>query len=408
MATYPDPWTDDGKVWAYYNVTDTSNPTTLIYGNNGLSTITAMEVDGTAVTLATSYTFSTTGEHLVKFTLADSTVFGDTAAGIFRACNNLRRLYMPDTVTTVNRLAFYQNRGVTFIILSPNITTLGEQAFYQTSSLSIEVYLPNLESIGRACFQDSGVIKISNLGKITSLPNSTIRSTPITDLVLPATLTELVDASIYGNSSLKRVICYASTPPTRNSNVFNGSTLDWIKVMPSSVNTYKASSYWSSFSSKIYPLWEESPLSINHLSLGDFRRRIMMGISKPGVPWVVERGTDDFQLGKFYSSSSGAVTTNSVYCISRKLAVYGGHTITVERGTSNAYIYDIQRDANDTVVASHNGSPNTTTYTLNAGAKTIEVTFKYDRNVANLANLYIFDETAQKYIWAGDNIIVPT
>ena len=132
------------------------------------------------------------------------------------------------------------------------------------------------------------------------------------------------------------------------------------------------------------------------------------GGGTPEPPWVVERGTDNFQLGKFYSSSSGAITTNSVYCISRKLSVYGGHTITVVRGAQNAYIYDIQRDENNAIVASHNGSPNPTTYTLNAAAKTLEVTFRYDNNVANLANLYIYDETVQKYIWAGDNIIIPT
>ena len=101
------------------------------------------------------------------------------------------------------------------------------------------------------------------------------------------------------------------------------------------------------------------------------------------------------------------MTGNTSYCISRKLNVKGGHTITVNRRSTSAYIYDIQRDASDAVVGSQKGSSVITTYTLAANAKTIEVTFGYGNNVANLADLYIYDETVHKYIWAGDNIIIP-
>jgi hypothetical protein len=180
-----------------------------------------------------------------------------------------------------------------------------------------------------------------------------------------------------------------------------------ILVPAESLSAYKNASGWSNFASKIFPYWEDKAININHLSLGDFRRRIMLGISTPKPPWVVERGTDDFQLGAFYGSSSGAIYGNTTYCVTRKLAVTGGHTITVDRGGQSAYIYDIQRDANNAIVGSHNGTPTPTTYTLNAGAKTLEVTFAYSNNLANLANRYIYDETVHKYIWAGDNIVIP-
>lgn len=137
------------------------------------------------------------------------------------------------------------------------------------------------------------------------------------------------------------------------------------------------------------------------------RRRLMMACFGGGVtpPWVVERGTDGFQFGVFYVYG-GTTYANTDYCITRKLAVIGGHTITVNRGGQSAFIYDIQRDANDAIVGNQPGTPTPTTYTLEAGAKTLEVTFAYANNVANLADLYIFDETVQKYIWAGDNIVI--
>lgn len=146
-------------------------------------------------------------------------------------------------------------------------------------------------------------------------------------------------------------------------------------------------------------------MNFNNIA-GGGRRRLMMAIEEK-VPWVVERGTDGFQFGVFYGSPNGNTYSNTEYCITRKLAVKGGHTITVHRGGTSPYIYDIQRDANNAIVGSHNGTLTPTTYTLNAGAKTLEVTFLYGRNLAYLANLYIYDETAHKYIWAGDNIVIP-
>lgn len=246
---YPDPWEDDGKVWAYYEVTDTSAATTLLYNTGSIS---AMEVDGQAVTLATKYTFATIGEHLVKFTLSDTTKIGDGGSGTFRSCNNLRRLYMPDTVTEVKRITFYQNTGMTQLFLSPNITTLCEQAFAGCSA-AMDVNLPYLTSIGKSVFSSSGVKTIKNLGSITALVSSEIRQAQsLTDLVLPDTLTSVGDASIWYCAALKHVTCLATTPPSANSNMlYYCNALEWIKVPSNSVAAYKAASRWSSFANKI-------------------------------------------------------------------------------------------------------------------------------------------------------------
>lgn len=246
---YPDPWVDDGKVWCYYDVTTTESATALLYNS---STFSAMEVDGESVPLAASFTFSTTGQHLIKFTLKDNTVLGDTGSGTFRSRPRLKRIYIPDTVVTINRLCFYQNNGVTFIRFSPNVETLGQQACYQCTALSQTINLPNLKTIGNGALNTTRITKILNLGEITTLSNSTIRSTStLTDLVLPATLTSLADASIYGCSGLKRVICYAVTPPSKATNVFAGSSLESIKVPSGSVAAYQAASGWSAYASII-------------------------------------------------------------------------------------------------------------------------------------------------------------
>ena len=55
----------DGCFWAYYDINDTTNATQLLGSTVGL--IGPMIIDGEEQTLATTYTFSTTGMHLVKF-----------------------------------------------------------------------------------------------------------------------------------------------------------------------------------------------------------------------------------------------------------------------------------------------------------------------------------------------------
>lgn len=252
QSPYPDPWVDDGKVWCYYDVTTTESATSLLYSTGAFS---AMEVDGVSKTLANSYTFDSTGEHLVKFTLANSKAIGGTSGSspqAFRERTGLVRCYIPETVETLGRLTFSGATNVTFVRLSTQIKVIGQQALYNCRNLALDdIYLPNLTTLDSGAFNNCQKIKkISNLGSITTVPNSAIRGmSALTDLVLPATLTTLADASIYGDGALKRVTCHAITPPSKNANVFNGSTLASIKVPSGSVNDYKTS--WSSYANII-------------------------------------------------------------------------------------------------------------------------------------------------------------
>lgn len=239
------------KVSCYYEVTSTSSSTSLLRTTTSFS---AMFVDGVSVPLATSYLFSTAGEHLVEFVLSDKTKIGALSGEDhpFRAMNALRRVYIPDTVETIGRLVFYQNTGVQHIEFPTSIKYVGDSVCYVCTALSMELSLPNLETLANSAFQYSGITAVRDLGKITVLNNSVLRQMPsLTDIVLPATMTSLNDASVYNSYAVKRVVCYATTPPSRHSNVFSGAPLESISVPAGSVDAYKASSYWSNYASII-------------------------------------------------------------------------------------------------------------------------------------------------------------
>lgn len=258
MATFFEQWLDrrmraqqqeKPKVSCYYEVTSTSSKTSLLRTTTSFS---AMFVDGVSVPLATSYLFSTTGEHLVEFVLADKTKIGALSGEDhpFRAMNALRRVYIPDTVETIGRLVFYENRGVQYIGFPPSIKYVGDSVCEGCYALSMELSLPNLETLAKSAFYNSAITAVRDLGKLTVLNNSTFRQmASLTDLVLPATMTSLNDASVYNSRAVKRVVCYATTPPSRYGNVFEGASLESISVPAGSVDAYKASSDWSRFAS---------------------------------------------------------------------------------------------------------------------------------------------------------------
>lgn len=134
-----------------YDVTTTSSPTKLFGGTQSsapaLNGFTAMEIDGVLYTNLTTasreYQFSTTGRHVVKFTLSDPTRVGWTDTNIttdtgygFGGCNNLRRVIIPNGVTTVVTCAFYGCGGLVVVDLPKSITTLEIYSFGECTNMS--------------------------------------------------------------------------------------------------------------------------------------------------------------------------------------------------------------------------------------------------------------------------------
>lgn len=131
-----------------YDVTDTSEPTSIGL-NEYISGFSAIEIDGVELpTVVSSYTFSTTGEHTIRYTLSDPTTLG---MGAFAGCINLVSAAIPSGVTTIGPAAFQQCTGLTSITLSEGLETIGAMAFSYTSFPSITIP-STVTSIGNKAF----------------------------------------------------------------------------------------------------------------------------------------------------------------------------------------------------------------------------------------------------------------
>ena len=132
-----------------YNVTDTSNQTKLCNSTGYFST---MEIDGVVQpSVVSEYTFSTTGEHIVKYTLVDDTTIGNNA---FQYCTSLTSVTIGNSVTSIGDRAFQDCTSLTSVIIPNSVTSIVSEAFSRCSGLTSVTIGNSVTSIGNKAFQN--------------------------------------------------------------------------------------------------------------------------------------------------------------------------------------------------------------------------------------------------------------
>ena len=157
------------RVVCTYNVTSTTEATKLLYSGLTLSEIASMEIDGVNATVATGYTFTTTGEHTVKYTFKDNTAIRDSA---FWTCYSLTSVVIPDSVTNIGDSAFYGCSGLTSIVIPDSVTSIGNNTFNNCSGLTSVTIPDSVTKIGNYVYE--GCLKLSSVtipDNVTSIGN---------------------------------------------------------------------------------------------------------------------------------------------------------------------------------------------------------------------------------------------
>ena len=220
-----------------FNVTSTTSPTQLCYSSS-TSAFTEMYVDNMQISPTSAYTFNTTGEHTVGYTLSDKTKIVDSA---FQDCQRLSSIVIPDTVISIGTYSFFGCSSLTSIDLGKGIKTIGNAVFYFCSSLTYIVIPSSVTSIGNNAFYTCYFHKDNfiNNSSATNYPWSAIIYDKIQDDVLyingttvvgckenatnvtiPESITSIDSESFFDCRSLNEITCLSTTAPTLNGNVF--------------------------------------------------------------------------------------------------------------------------------------------------------------------------------------------
>ena len=139
-------------VVATFNVTSTSVPTQIGY-NEYTSGFSGIEIDGEVqLTVESAYTFSTLGEHIVKYKLEDNTIITPYA---FANCVDMTKVDISATVTGISENAFDGCISLSNVTIPYAVTTIGEYAFANCSNLTRVISIPmTAPTIGQTTFKD--------------------------------------------------------------------------------------------------------------------------------------------------------------------------------------------------------------------------------------------------------------
>ncbi len=281
MSVSYKPWVET-RLICKYTVTDTSHPTTLFGSANNFS---LMSIDGEEKEVGNSYTFDTTGEHTVLFTLADGvTTIG---GGVFTSCSTLTSVTIPDSVTSIGSSAFAGSRltsiiipdsvtsigssafaycsRLTSIIIPDSVTSIGTGAFQNCSELTSIIIPDSVTSIGMGAFQNcSGLTSVTIGNSVIYIDNAIFQGcSGLTSVTIPDSVTSIgmgafddcsgLTSVTIGNSvtsinmgafsdcsALTSITCNATTAPTIQNNTFQNINTNGILTVPTGSNGYDA------------------------------------------------------------------------------------------------------------------------------------------------------------------------
>ena len=266
------------RLVAKFNIADTSYQTKIC---NQISGFSVMEIDGVEQpSVTTGYSFTTTGEHIVKYTLSDPTSIG---SGMCSGCTSLTSIDIPNSVTSIGNSAFNNCSSLTSIDIPSGVTSIGSSAFNSCGSLTSVTIPDSVTSIGELAFYKCSGLTSAAIGNgVTSIGDSAFSGcSSLTSIDIPDSVTSIGSQAFYycsgltscsigsgvtsiGSSAfnsctrLVNVTIFASTPPTAIYtyywNAFSYGTDCPIYVPNGSVDAYKAARGWNNYSSRIQPI----------------------------------------------------------------------------------------------------------------------------------------------------------
>lgn len=172
-----------------------------------------------------------------------------------RAVSYITDVTIPNTVTSIADYALSQFTGLTSVALPSGLTSIGNNAFYGTTGIT-SITIPNgVTTIGNQSFYQSGLTSITIPNTVTSIGSASFQGcSNLTSVTIGSGVTNILFNCFKLCTSLTKVVCLPTTPPTLGSEAFGNTNNCPIYVPASSVDTYKAANNWSTLASRIFAI----------------------------------------------------------------------------------------------------------------------------------------------------------
>lgn len=172
--------------------------------------------------------------------------------GVFRGCNKLESICIPDSIVEIGDSAFRDCSSLTKLNIPEGVTAINSYLCMGCSKLE-SIYMPEtIKNVRYSAFSDCSSLKTIEFPGVQVLESlSFANCVSITTIDLPDCLTSMRDV-FTGCHGLYKVYCRSITPPTFVGASFSGARGDLRIYVPSgSVDSYKQASGWSQYSNRI-------------------------------------------------------------------------------------------------------------------------------------------------------------
>ena len=164
---------------------------------------------------------------------------------MFKDFSLVKSLTIPSGITMIGIQAFMNCVALEHVYIPDSVVSIGQSAFHTCSALAT-IRLPANVSVGDYCFQNA-VIPALLIPQGATIGRSSFHSCGIQELTI-AQGTSFGENSFYGCASMRKIVVTATTPPTIQSNTFNGCTaLERIEVKKAYLSALKAATNWSAY-----------------------------------------------------------------------------------------------------------------------------------------------------------------
>lgn len=142
---------------------------TIISGSEPTKYFEKIVIDGVEQRKPVSaYTFDTSGEHTIEYTLLTPHVITDYSFG---KCVKMTSVTIPNDVTSIGSSAFYGCSDLTSVVIPNSVTSIGDEAFYgceRLASVTVNAVTPPK-------LLSKGVFANNAKGRLIYVPSSSVK-----------------------------------------------------------------------------------------------------------------------------------------------------------------------------------------------------------------------------------------
>ena len=170
-----------------------------------LDSVTELVIPNTVTDISSAFSGNT---NITKVTFEPGSVLKSIGSSAFSSCSSLKRVVIPEGVTTIGSSAFNSCSSLESVVISSSVTAIGSYAFSHCSSLKSVVIPEGVTSIGYYAFYEcSSLESIEIPSSVTTIDGWAFHNCDsLESVVIPEGVTTIGDYAFYHCSLLESVV----------------------------------------------------------------------------------------------------------------------------------------------------------------------------------------------------------